>query len=56
MTQVMEETDGFLPGNWEDSSEGAESDEVESAIDSSDVASCLSIDSIARNADFVGFD
>ena len=41
--------------DWESSNESAKSDEIQSMMDSSDAASCCSVDSIARNADFVGF-
>ena len=42
--------------DWESSSESAKSDEIQSMIDSSDAASRSSVDSIAQNADYVGFD
>ena len=54
VTQIAEEP-SWVAKDWESSAESAES-EIQSMIDSSDdVASCFSVDSIAQNADFVGF-
>ena len=51
-----EKEPAWVAKNWESSSESAKSDEIQSMIDSSDAASRSSLDSIAQNADFVGFD
>ena len=41
--------------DWESSNKSVKSAEIQSMMDSSDAASCCSVDSIARNADFVKF-
>ena len=46
----------WVDKDWESSSQSAKLDVIQSMVDSSDAASCLSVDSIAQNADFVGFD
>lgn len=56
VTEVVDEGPDEVLGDWEDSDSELESDEVESIADSTDVESRSSMDSIARNADFIAFD